>query len=102
MTCSKVTVVLPCPPQGRGDADQEDRLPALLLQRRLLLLRHPGGGGSRCAPCSQQRHHPAPHLHYSFLLRGDAHDADTAAARRHPDVVRHAGTGQEDRGGYWS
>lgn len=87
-------------PQGRGDADQEDRLPALLLQRRLLFLRHPGGRGRHRAARIEQRHHPAPHLHHGLLLRGDAHDADAAAARIHPDVVRHAGARQEDRGGF--
>lgn len=105
MTNSEVIVVsllllfLSCLPQGRGDADQEDWLPALLLQCRLLFLRHPGGRVGHRAPRPQQRHHPAPHLHHSLLLRGDAHDADAAAPRVHPDVVRHAGAGQEDRGG---
>lgn len=93
-------VPLPLPPQGRGDADEEDRFPALLLQRLVLLLRHLGHRVCHCAARTQQRHHPAAYLHHSLLLHGAANDADPPAARIHPDVVRHAGTGQEDRGGF--
>jgi len=86
-------------PQGRDDADEEDRLSALLLQRLLLLLRHLGDRVRHRAARAQQGHHPAPHLHHRLLLHGAAHDADPPAAGLHPDVVRHAGAGQEDRGG---
>lgn len=87
-------------PQGRDDADEEDRLTALLLQCLLLLLRHLGHCVRHRAARDQQRHHPAPHLHHRLLLHGAAHDTDPPAAGIHPDVVRHAGAGQEDRGGF--
>lgn len=93
-------VPLPLIRQGRDDIDEEDRFSALLLQRLLLLFRHLGHRGCYFAACTQQRHHPAPYLHHSLLLHGASNDTDPPAAGIHPDVVRHAGTGQEDPGGF--
>ncbi len=47
-----IPVPLSLPPQGRGDTDEEDRFPALLLQRLILLFRHLGHcvGGRAARP----------------------------------------------------
>lgn len=88
------------PLQGWNDADKEDRFSALLLQRLVLFFRHLGHRVCHRAARTQQRHHPASYLHHGLLLHGSSNDADEATARIRPDVVRHAGTGQEDRGGF--